>query len=279
MNFLNKKIYVMGILNITPDSFYDGGKYFNISQALKQTEKLVLEGADIIDVGGESTRPGAKPVPVEEELARVIPVIKEIKKNFNVTISIDSYKYEVVQQALANGAQIINDIYALRYSPKIVDLMKSFPKSYVVLMHMQNTPQNMQKNPRYKNVVKEIKNFFLKRIEFLKNHNINETRIILDPGIGFGKTTKHNLQIIKHLNSFKTINKTNFPLMIGISRKSFIGKILGTEKNPIPVEERYEGTIVLHTYLLLQNVNIIRTHEVKPVVQAIKILQKLNKVK
>jgi dihydropteroate synthase len=276
-----KQIKIMGILNITPDSFYDGGKYFSLESAVKHAETLISEGADIIDVGGESTRPNSEPISVEEELKRVIPVIKEIKKNFpNITVSVDSYKYEVVKQALELGVEIINDIYALRVSPQTVELLKSYPNTKVVLMHMKGTPKTMQVNPQYPNgVVNEIKNFFVERIKFLFEHSIEPQRIILDPGIGFGKTTQHNIEILKNIDKFKTLNidgkDYNFKILIGLSRKSFIGRILGTEENPLPPQERYEGTIVLHTYCILKQVDILRVHDVKPTKQAIKLLKHL----
>ncbi len=272
---------IIGILNITPDSFFDGGKFFSLESALKQTESLINEGADIIDVGGESTRPGSQPISVEEELRRVIPVIKEIKKNFpKVPISIDSYKYEVIKEALESGAEIINDIYALRYSPQIVNLLKRYPQTKVILMHMQGTPQTMQINPQYKKgVVNEIKEFFVERIKFLLENGIKEDRVILDPGIGFGKTTQHNIEILKNLQEFKHLTvigeQLTFPLLIGLSRKSFIGRILGSEETPLPPQERYEGTIVLHTYCIIQKVDYLRVHDVKPTKQALKLISLL----
>jgi dihydropteroate synthase len=274
--------FIIGILNITPDSFFDGGRYFSLDTALKQTEKLVSEGAEIIDVGGESTRPGREPISVEEEIKRVIPVIKEIKKNFpQIPISIDSYKYEVVKQAVEHGAQFINDIYALRYSPQIVEILKNYPHIKVVLMHMLGTPKTMQINPQYpKGIVNEIKDFFSERINFLLENGVGKEQIILDPGIGFGKTTKHNIEILKKLEDFKQLtigNKLfNFPLLIGLSRKSFIGKILGSEENPLPVEKRYEGTIVLHTYVILKKVGYIRAHDVKHIYYAKKLIELLS---
>ena len=276
-----KQIKIMGILNITPDSFYDGGKYFSLESAVKHAETLISEGADIIDVGGESTRPNSEPISVDEELKRVIPVIKEIKKNFpNITVSVDSYKYEVVKQALELGVEIINDIYALRVSPQTVELLKSYPNTKVVLMHMKGTPKTMQVNPQYPyGVVNEIKDFFVERIKFLFEHSIEPQRIILDPGIGFGKTTQHNIEILKNIDKFKTLNidgkDYNFEILIGLSRKSFIGRILGTEENPLSPQERYEGTLVLHTYCILKQVDILRVHDVKPTKQAIKLLQHL----
>jgi len=276
-----KQIKIMGILNITPDSFYDGGKYFSLESAVKHAETLISEGADIIDVGGESTRPNSEPISAEEELKRVIPVIKEIKKNFPyITVSVDSYKYEVVKQALELGVEIINDIYALRVSQQTVELLKSYPNTKVVLMHMKGTPKTMQINPQYPyGVVNEIKDFFVERIKFLFEHSIEPQRIILDPGIGFGKTTQHNIEILKNIDKFKTLNidgkDYNFEILIGLSRKSFIGRILGTEEDPLPPQERYEGTIVLHTYCILKQVDILRVHDVKPTKQAIKLLQHL----
>ncbi len=270
---------IVGIINITPDSFYDGGKYLELFNAMKHVEKLIEEGADIIDIGGESTRPGSNPITVEEEINRVIPIIKEIKKNFpKITLSIDSYKYEVVNQAIDLGVEIINDIYALRYSKNIVDLLKKYKNVKIILMHMKGTPQSMQINPQYPiGVVEEIKDFFSERVEFMLQHGIEKERIILDPGIGFGKTTQNNIEILKNLEKFKEvkINTTyfSFPLLIGLSRKSFIGRILGSEESPLAPEERYEGTIVLHTYCILKKVDYLRVHDVKPVKQAIKLLE------
>ncbi|MEN3013553.1 MAG: dihydropteroate synthase [Endomicrobiia bacterium] len=273
---------IIGILNITPDSFYDGGRYFKIDDALKHVEKLINEGADIIDVGGESSRPGSIPVSVEEELSRVIPVIKEIKKRWqNVVLSIDSYKYEVVKQALENGVEIVNDIYALNYSPAIVDLLKTYPTTKIILMHMKGTPQTMQLNPQYPaGVISEIKEFFIERVKFLLEHEIDIKRVILDPGIGFGKTTQHNLEILKNLKELKqlTINGKNFTfdILIGLSRKSFIGRILGSEENPLPPEERYEATVALHSYCILQEVDYLRVHDVKATKDALKVLSLLK---
>ena len=276
-----RQIQIMGILNVTPDSFYDGGKYFSFSDAIKHAEKLVSEGADIIDVGGESTRPNSEPISIEEELKRVLPVIKEIKKIFSyIPVSIDSYKYEVIKQSLEIGAEIINDIYALQYSPQIVELLKAYPNTKIILMHMKGTPKTMQVDPQYPyGVVNEIKDFFVEKVKFLFENNIEPERIILDPGIGFGKTTQHNIEILKNIDEFKTLNidgkNYNFKILIGLSRKSFIGRILGSEENPIPPEERYEGTIVLHTYCILKQVDIFRVHDVKATKQAIKLIQSL----
>ncbi|MEM4368667.1 MAG: dihydropteroate synthase [Candidatus Anstonellales archaeon] len=270
---------ILAILNITPDSFYDGGKFLKLEDALKQAEKLIQEGADIIDIGGESSRPGSVPISVEEEKKRVIPVIKEIKKSFpQIPLSIDSYKYEVVKEALENGVEFINDIYALRYSPQIIQLLKNFPKTKIILMHMQGTPQTMQLNPHYpKGVVEEIKEFFIERVKFLLDNGISTDRIILDPGIGFGKNTQHNIDILKNLDEFKNLilegKNLSFPILIGLSRKSFIGRILGSEENPLPPQDRYEGTIVLHTYCILKGVDYLRVHDVKPTKQAVKILE------
>ncbi|MCS7231324.1 MAG: dihydropteroate synthase [Elusimicrobiota bacterium] len=272
---------ILGILNVTPDSFYDGGKYLKIEDALSQAEKLISEGADIIDIGGESTRPGSQPVSVEEEIKRVVPVIKEIKKRWSqVPLSIDSYKYEVIKQALENGVEIINDIYALRYSPEVINLLKIYPDVKIILMHMQGTPQTMQINPYYpKGVISDIKEFFIERIKFLIENKIDLKRIILDPGIGFGKTTQHNIEILKNLKEFKKLTIDGevftFEVLVGLSRKSFIGRILGSEENPLPPQERYEGSIVLHTYCILQGVDYLRVHDVKATKQALKLLSRI----
>lgn len=271
------KTEIMGILNITPDSFYDGGRYFNLREALRRAEQLVSEGADIIDVGGESTRPGSRPIKPEEEVSRVIPVVKEIKKKFpSVKISVDSYKYEVIEKALDSGVDIVNDIYALRYSSEVVNLLKKFPSTKVIIMHMKGTPENMQVNPYYDDVVDEIKSFFCERVNFLENCGISLSRVIIDPGIGFGKTTQHNLEILRKIKEFGCIADRKFPVLVGLSMKSFIGRVLGSEENPLPVEKRFTGTVILHTYLLLKKVDIIRSHDISHIVEAKKILSKLD---
>lgn len=268
------KTKVMGILNVTPDSFYDGGKYMSMDSALRRVDEMISQGADIIDIGGESSRPGSSPISIEEEKKRIMPIIENISKEFTVPISVDTYKPEVAIAAFNSGATILNDIFALRYHEDMVKIAKKFKK--IILMHMQATPKTMQINPSYKNVVREIFQFFRERIKFCQSNGINKDKIIIDPGIGFGKSTKHNLQLLKFgPDEFK---KLNTPIMFGISRKSFIGRILGSEDNPLPPQERLEGGIALSTWLIIKGVDILRTHDVKETVQTIKLLQALSNV-
>ncbi len=246
--------YFVGILNVTPDSFSDGGKYLNLKSALNRAKELLEEGAEIIDVGGESTRPFSDPVPEEEELKRVIPVIKTIKKEFpDSIISIDTYKSKVAEEALKAGANIVNDISALRFDSKMVEVIKDF-NCPIIIMHMQGNPKTMQINPTYKDVVKEVKEFLQKRIEFLVEKGIPFENIIIDPGIGFGKTFKHNLQILKNLESFQELNR---PILIGHSRKSFIGEIINK-----PPFQRDGGTIGISLFAYLKGVHFLRVHKV-----------------
>jgi len=246
--------YFIGILNVTPDSFSDGGKYLNLKSALNKAKELLEEGAEIIDVGGESTRPFSDPVPEEEELKRVIPVIKTIKKEFpDSIISVDTYKSKVAEEALKAGANIVNDISALRFDSNMVEVIKDF-NCPIIIMHMQGNPKTMQINPTYKDVVKEVKEFLQKRIEFLVEKGIPFENIIIDPGIGFGKTFKHNLQILKNLESFQELNR---PILIGHSRKSFIGEIINK-----PPFQRDGGTIGISLFAYLKGVHFLRVHKV-----------------
>lgn len=246
--------YFMGILNVTPDSFSDGGKYYNVSSALQRAKELIEEGADIIDIGGESTRPFSEPVPEEEEIKRVIPVIKAIRNEFpDIPISIDTYKAKVAELALKSGADIVNDISALRLDPEMIKVIKDF-QCPVIIMHMKGTPKTMQINPVYQNVVEEIKKFLEERISFLVDNGINFENIIIDPGIGFGKKLEHNLAILKNLESFHSLNR---PILIGHSRKSFIGEITNRS-----VSQREGGTVGVSLFCFLKGVNILRVHKV-----------------
>ncbi|OIO72350.1 MAG: dihydropteroate synthase [Elusimicrobia bacterium CG1_02_37_114] len=269
---LNGKASIMGILNVTPDSFYDGGRYRTINSTIRHVEDMISCGADIIDVGGESTRPGAKPVSLEEERQRVLPVINEIKKHFDIPVSVDTYKSEIARQALEAGAGMVNDISGLRYDRDMVKLI-SERKASVVIMHMQGTPRSMQDKPYYKNVVDEIKEFFERQIKFAINNGIKKEYIMLDPGIGFGKTTQHNVEILKNLHEF---TKLGFPLMVGTSRKSFIGKILGTEQAPLPPQDRLVGTITTCMWAVINGANFLRVHDVKEIKHVLKILEDLR---
>ncbi|MCG2813963.1 MAG: dihydropteroate synthase [Thermodesulfovibrionales bacterium] len=251
----SKKTYLMGILNVTPDSFSDGGQYFDRTLAIKRAYEMVEEGADIIDIGGESTRPGSEPVPLQEEIARTIPVIEEISKKIKVPISIDTYKAEVAKRALDAGASIVNDISGLRFDPEMPKVVSQY-KVPVVIMHIKGTPKNMQANPQYEALIPEVMDYLRESIRLAVESGIAEDKIIIDPGIGFGKTYDHNLEIIKKLREFTLLEK---PLLVGPSRKAFIGKILGDA----PASERLEGTAAAVAISILNGANIIRVHDVK----------------
>ncbi len=247
-----KRTYLMGILNITPDSFSDGGRFFEQTDAVLHSFQMIKDGADIIDVGGESTRPGADPILLEEELRRVIPVIRKIRQKNSVPISIDTYKSQVAIEALNAGANIVNDISGLHFDEKMADAIAGSGAS-VVIMHIKGTPKNMQADPHYDDVVKEIYDYLAEAVEAAKRKGIKQ--IMIDPGIGFGKTIQHNLEIIRRLDEFRGIG---VPVLIGVSRKSFIGKILET-----PVETRLEGTAAAVTASILHGADIVRVHDVR----------------
>lgn len=251
---LSSRTHLMGVLNVTPDSFSDGGRFFKLEEAIRRGIELAEEGADIIDVGGESTRPGSEPVPLEEELKRVIPVIEELAKRTDIPISIDTYKSKVAKKALDSGASMVNDISALRFDPEMKRILAEY-KVPVVLMHIKGTPKNMQDNPTYQNVVEEVKIYLGDSIKMAKDAGVEENKIIVDPGIGFGKTLEDNLKILKHLKEFSSLGK---PILIGVSRKSFIGKILD-----LPVEERLEGSLAALAVSIMNGANILRVHDVR----------------
>ncbi len=263
----SKKKYCMGILNITPDSFYSGSRY-SIDNILGVVSKMVDDGVDIVDIGGESTRPGSDPVPLEEELNRVLPVVKFIRENFpDLPISVDTYKSKVAEESLKAGADIVNDISSCTLDPRMKDVLKDY-RCPVILMHMKGTPKDMQKNPEYKDVVREVTQFLKERIDNLVSYGIDEMNILVDPGIGFGKTLEHNVLIIRRLAELKQLKR---PILVGVSRKSMIGNILGG----IPPEERLTGTIVVNTIALLNGASIIRVHDVKEGVQTCKIVESI----
>ncbi len=253
---------VMGILNVTPDSFSDGGKFENFNTALKQVEQMISDGATIIDIGGESTRPGAYEVNEQDELERVIPLLKAIKSRFDVLVSIDTSKAIVMSEAIQNDADIINDVRALQNDGCLDILAKcNVP---VCLMHMRGLPRTMQQNPHYDNVIDDIITFFKQRIDICRNAGINKKRIILDPGFGFGKTLEQNYQLLAHLNKF---NELGLPLLSGTSRKSMIGNLLQRE-----VEQRLAGSVTTAIIAAQNGAKIIRVHDVKETVDALKIL-------
>jgi len=252
-----KRTYLMGVLNITKDSFFDGEEYFDTDKAVKHAFKMIKDGADIIDVGGESTRPGAEPVNPDEEAKRVVPVIEAIrKKNPDIAISIDTYKPLVARKALEAGADMINDIYAGAYDRGMFETAAEFDACYI-LMHMQGTPATMQNNPSYSNegIINDIKKFFEKRINSAVSAGINYHKIILDPGIGFGKTTEHNIEILNNLDQLRGFG---MPILAGPSRKSFIGNILGAKP-----DKRLFGTAAVVAYAVIKGANFIRVHDIK----------------
>lgn len=241
----------MGILNVTPDSFSDGGKFYSPEKAIRHGLQLIEEGADIVDIGGESTRPGSDPVMPDEELKRVIPVIEGLRRLSSVPISIDTYKSEVAASALMAGADIINDITAGRGDEGMFRVA-SEKHAPIILMHMQGLPKSMQENPTYKDVVTEVLEFFRSRVMAAEKSGIEQ--IIIDPGIGFGKTFEHNIELLRNLRVFTTIGR---PLLVGTSRKAFIGKILNAT-----AEQRYEGTIASVVISILRGANVVRVHDV-----------------
>jgi dihydropteroate synthase len=257
---------VMGILNVTPDSFSDGGQYNSYDAAVKHALQLCAEGAAIIDIGGESTRPGAEAVSVNEELDRVIPVIEKLQQEVDVPISIDTFKPEVMREAVAAGAGLINDVNALRAEGALETVASmNVP---VCLMHMQGTPRTMQKQPVYHNVTLEVKNFLHERIVACEQAGISREKIILDPGFGFGKTLEHNLQLMRELSTFMD---EDLPVLVGVSRKSMLGLILDAEP-----DQRLYGTITLQTMALMQGAHILRSHDVKAAVDCVKTVMAVN---
>jgi dihydropteroate synthase len=259
------KPYLMGILNVTPDSFSDGGKYLTEDQAVSHALEMIQDGADIIDIGGESSRPGSEPITADEEISRVIPVIQKIlERKPEAIISVDTYKSKVAEMALRSGAKIVNDISGFTFDPEIADICAHYNAS-VVLMHIKGTPKTMQLNPDYNEVVSEIYDFLHSQVIFAKSKGIEN--IIIDPGIGFGKSVRDNFSIIKRLKDFKSIG---CPILIGVSRKSFIGKTLNLE-----VEQRDLPTAAMEAVSIFNSARIIRTHNVKNGKQIIKLLSEI----
>ena len=266
----NRETLVMGIVNVTPDSFSDGGKFFTPEVAISHASKLITQGADIIDIGGESTRPGAKLVSESEELKRVIPVIEKIRTdNPKILISIDTTKASVAKYAVEAGANIINDVSGLSFDNNMTGIVESLNVP-IVIMHMKGNPQNMQLNPKYKDIVNEILDFFKIKIKIAIQSGINRSMIILDPGIGFGKTVDHNFELLSRLNEF---NVLELPIMIGPSRKSFIGITLD-----LPPEDRVEGTAAAVSAGVMNGASIVRVHDVKSMKRVVKIIEKIRNV-
>jgi dihydropteroate synthase len=264
---IGSKVLVMGILNVTPDSFSDGGRFFSRTAIADQIEKLLGSGADIIDVGGESTRPYSDPVSAEDELERVLPAIRLIRERSSIPVSIDTTKAEVARGALKEGADIINDISALRFDRDMVSLARE-SGAPVIMMHMQGTPSDMQVEPHYDDVVADIKDFFRERLAWAEKNGISSEKIIIDPGIGFGKTVAHNLTILRRLEEFSELG---CPVLIGHSRKSFIGKLLGSE-----VDERDAATAAISALCVMKGVSILRVHDVAMNVEAVRLTEAIK---
>jgi dihydropteroate synthase len=251
---------LMGIVNVTPDSFSDGGRFIDVDRAVEHALQLVEQGADILDVGGESTRPGAEPVSAHEELRRVIPVIERLAGQVRVPMSIDTMKADVAEEALQAGATVINDVSGLEFDSRMIDVAAA-GDSGVIVMHMRGTPQTMQDNPVYADVVSEVRDYLAGRLAVLKSAGIAAERVLLDPGIGFGKTAEHNVQLLSNIAALHQLGR---PVLVGHSRKRFLKKLLGRE-----VEERTSGTIGVSIALAQQGVEILRVHEPQPVRDAL----------
>ncbi len=256
------RTWIMGVLNCTPDSFSDGGSYPTSTAAVERARQMIDEGADILDVGGESTRPGSDPVPEDEQIRRTIPVIAEIRRHWDGPISIDTTRAKVARAAIEAGANWINDISALRDDPSLAGVAAE-TGCEVVLMHMQGAPRTMQRDPAYRHVVAEVADFLQERAGWAQEHGIAAKRIFLDPGIGFGKTLEHNLTILRHIPQFTAIG---YPVLIGASRKSFIGKITGGE-----VDDRLEGSLATAVWAANNGARIVRVHDVRATFRALEV--------
>jgi len=263
------QVQVMGILNVTPDSFSDGGQFICFNNALKQVEQMISNGVDIIDIGGESTRPGAVDVSVQDEITRVIPLLKAIKSRFDINVSMDTSKAEVMGEAITFGADIINDVRALQNKGCLEVVAQS--DIAVCLMHMQGMPRSMQENPEYNDIIDDILEFFRQRIDCCEQNGINKERLVLDPGFGFGKTLEHNYEVLAKFSQF---NALGLPLLAGISRKSMIGNLLNRD-----VKERLAGSLAAAIVAVQQGANIIRVHDVQESVDALNILKAVAQYK
>lgn len=263
------KVQVMGILNVTPDSFSDGGQFACLDKALLEVEKMIDNGVDIIDIGGESTRPGAVDVSAIDEIARVIPLLKAIKSRFDIDVSIDTSKAEVMAEAIIYGANMINDVRALQ-NKGCLDVVAQSDID-ICLMHMQGMPRTMQVDPQYKDIIDDILKFFIRRIEQCEQSGINKERLVLDPGFGFGKTLPHNYEVLANFAQFK---KLGLPLLAGISRKSMIGNLLNRDVN-----QRLAGSLAAAVVAVQQGANIIRVHDVQETVDVVNVLKEVAQYK
>lgn len=265
----SRKTHIMGVLNVTPDSFSDGGYYLDKDSAVERALRMEDEGADIIDIGGESTRPGAEPVSLEEELRRTIPVIEALSGRLRLPVSIDTYKSVVASRAVEAGASIINDISGLRFDPQMASTVAASDAA-VIVMHIKGTPGDMQINPSYRELLPEITEYISDSIKIALENGIAEEKIIIDPGIGFGKRPEDNLEIIKNLDLLSQLSR---PVLVGLSRKSFIGMILDNA----PPEERLEGTAAAVAVSVMKGADIVRVHDVKEMLRVVKVADALRR--
>jgi dihydropteroate synthase len=264
---LGARTALMGIVNVTPDSFSDGGRYFEAERAIEHGIRLVEDGVDLIDIGGESTRPGARPLGEEEEMERVLPVVRGLRRAVAVPLSIDTYKSRVARAALDEGADLVNDISALRFDPEMVSVVAA-ARVPVVLMHMQGTPLTMQQRPSYRDVVKEVKAFLAERVRFALAGGLSSEWIVIDPGFGFGKELDHNLSLLRGLSALAALG---YPILVGPSRKAFIGKILGVDPSG-----RLEGSLAAAVAAVLAGANMVRMHDAKEARRALAIADALR---
>ena len=266
---LGKKTSIMGVLNITPDSFSDGGLFFQRDKAIAQGEALAAQGADLLDIGGESTRPFSDPVSTQEEIQRIVPVIRELVKRISIPLSVDTYKAEVAKAALDAGAALVNDISALGFDPDLARVIAEY-RVPVILMHMQGSPRDMQVNPRYNHLLEDIRQFLMERITWAQNQGIHREHILIDPGIGFGKSFSQNLTLIKRLDYFQDLD---LPLVLGTSRKAFIGHITGQE----PLNRDW-GTAATLAIGIWQGAHMVRVHNVAAAKQVLAVADALAEV-
>ena len=260
---LGERVHLMGILNVTPDSFSDGGLYMRPTEAVDRALEMAAEGADIIDVGGQSSRPGSKPVSEEDELARVVPVVERLRSEWDGPISIDTSRSRIAERALDAGASIVNDISAFSTDPRMAEVTARHGAA-CVLMHMRGTPETMQENPEYVDLMGEIVRYLTDALDRARNAGVEEDRMVIDPGLGFGKTTEHNLAILRHLPEIGALGK---PILVGPSRKSFIGSVLD-----LPTGDRLEGTLATAAYAVAQGARILRVHDVAPTLRTAKMV-------
>lgn len=273
---MNERTLIMGILNVTPDSFSDGGQFASVDDAAAHAEKMISEGADIIDVGGESTRPGGEPVSVEEEIERVVPVIEALSARVDVPISVDTTKSEVARAALDAGAAIVNDISALRFDFYVADAVARAGAG-LVLMHSRGTPATMHRLPPVADIMEEVISSLRASVHMAERRGVKRESIVIDPGIGFGKTQEQNLELIARLDKLIAAFP-DYPLLIGTSRKSFIGRILADEDGtPAPASERLYGTLATVAAAVLKGANIIRVHDVKPAVEVVRVSESIKR--